>query len=492
MSNILTKLFKQSTIYSVGSASLQLANFLLVPLYARYLTPEEFGIQALFVILITILLFSIDLGIQSSINRIYYDYDSDDERKKLIGNAFIFTNIFGVAVTLIFLFLARPITQLLIDDMSRIGIYYFVIWDIFFLTTFRLYLAFLRLKSQAVRFVVFSVAKLLSVLGLVIFFVAFRSEGLLGVFKGNFFSSLIMYLLILPFVLRSIKISINIKMMREMIQFGLPFIPANIFAFILTSSDRYIIKAYASLQEVGLYAMGYRIGLVIYVFVVQPFVLAWPQQIVPISQKDNAAEIFRRISTYFLAVAGYCATVLIVFLDELYALFLTPEFYASKAIVPFIACSYIFYGFYYIFLVGIFLEKRTKYPPLIVGAAAILNVSLNIAYFIPHLGMMGAAYTTLAAYSVIPVTTYLISNRFYRLEIEYGRIAKLVVLFAVIIFAARFMPPVISFQVIACKVLLVLIGPAVLLAVMKFCDHREKQELHKYLSLLKKSVPFAL
>jgi len=486
MSNIIKVLFKQSFLYSIGSSALQLASFLLVPLYARYLTPSEFGVQALFVILISILSLSIDLGIKSSISRVYYDYTTDLEKRIFTGNAFAFTNILGIIIIAICFAFDRQATVFLTGSDRYVLIYRYVLYDIFFTNSFQIYLAFLRVRNKPYKYIAFSVGKLIAILLLTIYYVAVKKQGLTGLFKASAFASLILYLITLPLVMRGSKLSANTKMLKNMIAFGLPFVPAGIFSFIITSSDRYILKLFSDLQEVGQYAMGYKFGLIINVFIVQPFVLAWPQQIVPISMKENANDIFSKIITYYIAISVLITTILLVFLDNAYALLLTPEYFRSITVVPFVAISYICNGLYYIFLVGVFLRKKTIYPPLIFAFGSLLNLGLNL-YFIPKWGMLGAAITTLIAYSSIPILTYFISNRFYKMKLEYIRILKIIIVFVITYFITSFIPFHSGYKEMVLKATILLFSP-LFLYLVNFFEEKEKREIRGIFLKLRKAM----
>lgn len=481
---MIKKLFKHSFIYGLGSVSLQLTNFLLIPLYVKYLTPAEFGVQALFVMLGVVLFICIDLGIKTSINRVYFDYKSDIEKKIFTANAFIALNVLGLVIVFICLAFTDSITLLITGSINYTKLYTYVIWTVFFNSTFNLFLSFLRVKNLPYRFVIFSVSILISTLALTIYFVAVRNEGLLGIFKSNLIISAIAFIVIFPFILKEIKVVINTKMIRNMLSFGLPFVPVSIFSFILTSSDRYLLKIFSELDEVGLYAMGYRVGLAINVFVVTPFVLAWPQQIVPISQKENAKEIFSRIVTYFIATSGFITLLLLIFLDNIYNMFLTTNYFASKSIVSLITISYLFNGMYHIFLVGAFLEKKTKFIPIIFAFASFLNVGLNF-YFIPRWGMAGAAMTTFIAYLTIPILTYFISNKYYKINIEYLRIIKLLIVFSVIYLLSKELTYIGITQMIVLKTLLIISIP-LLLYLVKFYEENEKREIARFCLQFKK------
>jgi O-antigen/teichoic acid export membrane protein len=88
--------------------------------------------------------------------------------------------------------------------------------------------------------------------------------------------------------------------------------------------------------------------------------------------------------------------------------------------------GYVFNGAYLNFVIGVYLEKKTKFIPYVTGAGAIVNVSVNFA-LIPVVGMMGAAYAACISYFVIAAGMYVASQQFYRVRYEWGRVARIAV-----------------------------------------------------------------
>jgi O-antigen/teichoic acid export membrane protein len=93
-------------------------------------------------------------------------------------------------------------------------------------------------------------------------------------------------------------------------------------------------------------------------------------------------------------------------------------------IVPWVLLAYVFTGAYVVFVVGIYLEKKTKYLPLVSGAGALLNVGANFV-LIPMIGILGAALSTLLSYIVMAVGIYFASQRFYHVEYEWEKVIKI-------------------------------------------------------------------
>jgi O-antigen/teichoic acid export membrane protein len=131
-----------------------------------------------------------------------------------------------------------------------------------------------------------------------------------------------------------------------------------------------------------------------------------------------------------------------------------------------------------VFVVGIYLEKKTKYLPLVTGAGALLNVGANFV-LIPKIGILGAALSTLLSYIVMAVGIYFASQRFYRVEYEWEKVIKItgsaMVLFSVFLL---FHPEPLSF--IGSVVKIVLLGVfGVTLLLTKVIDSKEIAEVKR-------------
>ena len=96
-------------------------------------------------------------------------------------------------------------------------------------------------------------------------------------------------------------------------------------------------------------------------------------------------------------------------------------YWSGLEIVPVILFGYLFYGMYVNFMAGIYIEKKTKYLPLITGLGAAINVISNFI-LIPKLSFMGAAISTLISYFVMMAGIYIVSQKFYKVNYEYKKI----------------------------------------------------------------------
>ena len=90
-----------------------------------------------------------------------------------------------------------------------------------------------------------------------------------------------------------------------------------------------------------------------------------------------------------------------------------------------------FNGLYVIFTAGIFIEEKSIYVPFITGLGAAVNIGVNFA-LIPSMGMMGAAIATLAAYFAMAVSLYIVTQKFYKIEYELGKMTKILLAILVV------------------------------------------------------------
>ena len=83
-----------------------------------------------------------------------------------------------------------------------------------------------------------------------------------------------------------------------------------------------------------------------------------------------------------------------------------------------------FNGLYVVFSAGIYIEEKSIYAPIVTGAGALTNVIANYI-LIPQLNIMGAALATLFSYIVMASGYYIVTQKFYRINYDYLKLAKI-------------------------------------------------------------------
>ena len=204
-----------------------------------------------------------------------------------------------------------------------------------------------------------------------------------------------------------------------------------LFGWIINFSDRYLIRYFLSLSDVGLYSLGYKFGQIVYMAVLS-FLMCWGPILFTIVKEQNHQKTLARLSTYIATVFMFVCLIVSFFCREIVILMAESSYYSSYRIVPLISFSYYLFGIYMLFLSGILISKHVSKQLIILGAASVINILLNII-LIPRQGIMGAAVATIITYLFVVVYTYLIAQRSYPIPYELKRL-MLVTLTGIIIF----------------------------------------------------------
>jgi len=229
---------------------------------------------------------------------------------------------------------------------------------------------------------------------------------------------------------------------REFLKFGLPTLPLTISSWVVVSSDRYIIAYFLGVTFVGSYSAGYALGNIITLFLLPFGVVLFPyvSKLYDEGKEDDVKTILRYSLKYFLLFAIPSVFGLSLFSKQLLTIFSTPEIaFQGYIITPFIALSNLLYGMYVFFVQPFFLIKKTKVLGITWIASAAVNLGLNIV-FVPRIGIIGAAITTLIAYTVSVTVAAHYSPKYFTFDID-----KLFILKSI---AASIMPSIviIAFQ----------------------------------------------
>ncbi|MFQ5561637.1 MAG: polysaccharide biosynthesis C-terminal domain-containing protein [Nitrospinota bacterium] len=246
-------------------------------------------------------------------------------------------------------------------------------------------------------------------------------KGVLGVVCGMAISGAI-NCLILSFASRhDIAFSLLPLEIKKLLRYGLPLIFTNIAGILMNLSDRFFIKYYTGLGEVGIYNLGYQIGSVILVVLVSPFKLIWPATLLSVRHDKDAGEFYSRVMTYFVYAGLFLSLAVGVFATKIVELVGTREYLEAYRVIFIISLSYLLIGMSDVMHVGISIKRKTEYSMLIVSSAALVNLILNFL-LVPPWGMMGAAMATILATIFMVYIKQIVVKKIYYIKYEWNRI----------------------------------------------------------------------
>jgi O-antigen/teichoic acid export membrane protein len=230
------------------------------------------------------------------------------------------------------------------------------------------------------------------------------------------------------FVALSRASSLNKMDQIGLVKIGIGAIVTAPLYWLLSSADRWFIQYYHGAAVVGIYSIGYSVGVA--GMVVNGAVMSvWlPEalkeyEIDPVRAKQTLGKLMSRLvvamSLVWLAVASAGGDVLVLLSNQ--------RFHGASTFIPFIAGAIFFYGTSQLLLNNLVLLKELKWGVVwwIIGGLAC--TALNVLV-VPSAGGIGAAIVQCVSFAIIGTGVFIISQRKYKMLIEWRRLCVALIL----------------------------------------------------------------
>ena len=418
------RLGKHSAIYGLGGLVSRVLAVLLLPLYTRYLSTSDYGKVETLVAATTVLAIVLRGGISSAFFRFTFDSQDPERRRAVLRTSFWFTMTMATAGLAAGLVLSGSIARALFGsggDWKLVAAAFVGLWA---QMNYEQLTSVFRVEERSVAYVCASLANILITVGVTVALVVAFDQGPLGVIVGNFTGTLAVYLALLGYRREQLGLTFDRGLLREMNRFGMPLVPSALFLWTTNFSDRFFLVKLDGADEVGLYSVGVRIASAM-VLLLTAFRTAWPAFAYSIESDAEAKRTYGFVLTYLLVVSSWVAAALGLLSPWLVEWLTAPEFHEASRVVSPLAFAAVAFGGYIVISIGVGRAKRTQFNWVITGAAAVLNVALNLA-LIPPYGMMGAAIATVAAYTLMFAGMAWWSQRVYPVPYQWRRAATAV------------------------------------------------------------------
>ncbi len=422
---LVRRLLSESAVYGLGGIANQSLTIVLVPIYARHLQASGFGTVALINATLSLSQLLAALALPQAFFRSYLKESTQrTDRQHVLETAWALRMVVSIVFLGLFSVAAIPLTALIFGDPADLPLLLLIGPIVLFDSLNLIPLSFLRAERQPRTFAAISFMR--AVLGsvLIIWLVVIVDLGPLGVVLGSGISALAAATTGTAVLLRKTRIRPrwDPRLVRHMLAFSLPLVPASLASWGLNLSDRYIVNSVVGTTAVGVYSSGYTAGLVINALAIAPFTLAWGAAYWEIGRGDDAPIVFRRVLSLFSVGAAGVALLLGALGTDVIRIMLTPAFEDGRFVVPFSAFAFVLYGIYTIVTTGLNLTSHTRWLAATMAAAFATNLVLNLT-LVPLIGIMGAALATVLGYLFLAISSGIISQRFYPVPWDLPRAA---------------------------------------------------------------------
>jgi len=401
------QLLKNTSIYALGDIIPRAVNFVFFPILTHYLTPADYGILN-YVSSINNFLTIITFLCLNTYYMVYYNrVDSDEERKKLLGNISIF--VIGINLVLcIFLFGLGPFVFGLFGD--NIPFYPYIAIGVltnFFNIFSVLPSCLLRMQERPALFTVINVSKAVLVTLFTALLVIYFKFGVNGALTSNLVITFIAAIIFVIITYRNAIFKWNNIQIKEALAFSLPLLPGSIAYYFVTMSDRLLINKYLTLSDLGLYSTASSLALLMNTVSYGAY-KAFEPYIFKIYLESDFSQKIRKVSD------NYCYLLLIIALGiallskDFLVLFTDSKYFKSADYVPLLVVGCFFSSFSYLFGSVITAAGKTKLSSYISIIGGVISVVLNVLLL--RFGVVFACVTSAISFFIMWFLNYYYSN----------------------------------------------------------------------------------
>lgn len=427
----LKELSKDTAIYGISTMIGRFLNFILVPFYTNIFNPEDYGIVLLVYSYIAVLNIIFIYGMDAAFLK-YAAFKDIGDDKDNFSTPYISVFLTSIVFSGIIILLNKSITLWIgiPEGFNSIIILASVI--IFVDASAVIPFLKLRLERKAKQFATIKVLNILLNILLNVILIVGLKWGIEAIFISNLTASSLSLLLVSPTIKKYFRLSFHVHLFKRLLKFGLPYLPAGIAVMLVQVVDVPILERLTNLKTAGIYKANYKLGIFMMLFV-NMFQYAWQPFFLQNAKEENAKQMFSKVMTYFSIVGFTLLVLLSLFIEDIVKInfggfsIIGAQYWSGLDIVPIILLGYLFNGFYVVFSAGIYIEEKSIYAPIVTGVGAIINIVANLL-LIPYFNIMGAAFATLLSYAVMASGYFLVTQKFYKIDYEYGRLFKLILL----------------------------------------------------------------
>jgi len=367
-----------------------------VPLVTRMVSPGELGKSSLFTLMQTLLTFVIFLGLDQSFVRYF---NTGVEKKKLLFNSIILPVFLCIIIIIGIIIFNNKLSFWLFGQYEPLiifGLCFLLPLIIIYGFALQLIRMELRGKLYSILSVIFQIINFICLL-LLLTFIERSFRMIIFAIIISYFINAILAVFFTKSVWTIRFITYDKNLIKDLLYFGLPLVPATLLSWVLNSFDKIGLKKWSSFEQLGLYTAAFKIvsllGIVQAIFTSAwtPVAYRWYE-----NKEDNSK--FDKVSVVILAVmvTGFA---FIIICRDIIMLFLGAEYRSISIIFIYLLFVPVMYTVSETTVLGIGFSKKTILGLYISLISVVINIIGNYL-LIPDFGARGAAISTCISYLV--------------------------------------------------------------------------------------------
>lgn len=442
--------FKTFIAYGLATFIDKLVVLIFIPIYARYLTVEEFGSMDLVQSIISIFSIFIFLQLEASLQRYFYEYE--DEQLKVFASTiiyFVFT-LSLLMVGLFTLFTLFTTKSLFFATVTR-HIMVMGLWQIPFICLYTLSTILIRFsKKYNIFYRIILVSLFINILFPYLLVVRFKL-GLTGFFQAQL-ACLMIITVYSIYNVRQYFVSIfSINSLKIALAYALPQFPARVGNVLNTYASRFAITGFMNAYNLGIFALSVKISSVIQI-IYHFFISFWNQIIFEIKSRNNHKEILIFMFKATNSVIFFIITILSLYSSDIVNI-ISEKFSEGAYLVGILSFSSGLLIVKEVIDIGPKYLKKSKYLTINFSYSVIFNF-LSLFILVPILGLLGVGISFVISSLSLLIFSWYNSHKLYPINFSImNLIINIFPCFLVIFFSYSFLSsssPMVKFFLLLC------------------------------------------
>lgn len=425
---------KHFTIIGSGTLISMILGVLTTPLITRIVDPVEYGKFSIFTMYSNIAVMILYLGLDQSLVRYFYEFDSKEYRTSLLFKCVQIPIITTVIVSIIVILFNN--LELFEFEFGKNILYLLCIYT-FIQIIYRFSLLLVRLQYKSKLYSLIGVIQKVSYIALVLPLLGFGTiEKMKTLIIATMLSTLICVIISLYYERETWNFSkMNLEVCsftrKSLLKYAYPYIISMGVTILFQTIDKISLNKYSTYTEVGIYSSTMTL-IHIFNIIQSTFNTLWAPMAIEHYTKDNNDRSYYQKGNKIITVIMFFIGISLILGKDIFAVLLGERYRQAAYILPFLIFSPIMYTISETTVNGLVFLKKSKMQVVVAVGSCVTNIIGN-TILVPRLGAQGAAISTGLSYIVFFTLRTVLSNYYFYIDFNLKKFYILTVV--VIIYA---------------------------------------------------------
>jgi|GEM_PF-3463347 len=444
-------------MYGIATVLSQMTSLILLPVYTRALTPEDYGVLELMQLVVDFTALFVSMRLGEAIFRYYTGSDSPEVGNETVASCLGLAMMMGALGLVAIAMCSGWLAESLFGDRALRGLLLLMGTTLLLQPLIELPAALIRAQQRPKVFLAFRLAGLALRVALNVVFVVGMKMGVAGAVYANVLATATQAVVMGGYAVAQVGCRFRWERARAVFGFSWPILVGSLGSYYIGFADRYFLRMFSDLETIGLYALAARFGTAYFAFGYTPFSMAWDAERYRIAKSANPIpafqQVFRMLSVYLV----FLGLVVSVLADDVIRILAAEPFWGAAQLIPIFIANALFmaWGAYVRF--GLLLRERTIEFARVTWMAVPIT-TLAFIVLIPGMHATGAVLAVTVGNLFRLIYVHFKARAVYDMRLEWSRIAPATIVLMLVVVILPLVPVSSAISAAALDAIVLILG----------------------------------